>query len=172
MITKLHGKVFNEGGELVGEGACDVDEERGAVTLRPAYNMPALENQHTALRLELEDGSELALSHRVIKLRVNRPDAAPASVYRLFFKSQQPLVPLPRAPLLQEQGTGDQEQGPGMPRAQAGGAPKAPEMRQGRDGRLESIPAELLVAPPAPEEEARLLSPDELPPELRRDLRD
>jgi hypothetical protein len=45
-------------------------------------------------------------------------------------------------------------------------------MRQGRDGRLESIPAELLVAPPAPEEGARLLSPDELPPELRRDLRD
>ena len=50
MIANLFGKITNEHGEMVGEGACEVDEVRGTVTLRPLYETPLLERQHGLLR--------------------------------------------------------------------------------------------------------------------------
>ncbi len=96
MDTTLDGRLYNEGGELIGEGSCQVDDERGSVTLRPPYEMPLLERQHGALRLVLDDGSELSVSDRVLKFRLNLPDAPPGSVYRLSISAQQRLTPWPR----------------------------------------------------------------------------
>ena len=96
MITNLYGKLFNQGGELVGEGTCQVDDDRGSVTLRPPYEMPLLERQSGHLRLILEDGSELALSERVLKFRVSLPGAPPGSLYRMTFSTQQRLSEWPR----------------------------------------------------------------------------
>lgn len=113
MITTVYGKLYNEGGELIGEGSCQVDDERGSVTLRPPYEMPLMERQHGALRLVLDDGSELSVSDRVLKFRLNLPDAPPGSVYRLSISSQQRLSPWPRQPgrTEEQQGTGDKQQG-------------------------------------------------------------
>ncbi len=96
MITTVYGKLYNQGGELVAEGACQVDDDRGSVTLRPPYDMPTLERQHGALRLILEDGSELTVSERVMKFRVALPGAPAGSVYRLSFTGQQRLTQWPR----------------------------------------------------------------------------
>jgi hypothetical protein len=115
MIANLYGKLFNEGGELVGEGACQVDDERGSVTLRPSYDMPLLERQHGLLRLTLEDGSELTLSDRVIRFRMNLPGAPPGAVYRLFLNGQQRLTQWPHLPGQEERGTSNQGPGPGGP---------------------------------------------------------
>jgi hypothetical protein len=93
MIATSYGKLFNEGGELLGEGPCQVDGERGSVTLRPVYDIPELERQHGLLRLELEDGTEMILSYRVIKFRVNWPGMHGPPGYKMFLANQQPLMP-------------------------------------------------------------------------------
>jgi len=91
MISSAFGKVTNEQGEVLAEGACEVDDERGSVTLRPLFDMPLLEREHGAMRLTLDDGSELLLTDRVIHFRVNLPGQRPGSVYRLFIAGQQGL---------------------------------------------------------------------------------
>ncbi len=96
MITSAYGKLYNQGGELVAEGTCQVDDERGSVTIRPPYEMPLLERQHGMLRLELEDGSELTLSDRVLRFRVSLPGAPSGNLYRLTFTTQQRLTEWPR----------------------------------------------------------------------------
>ena len=95
MIANVRGRIFNDDGELVGEGVCQIDDERGNVTLRPNFDIPVLEHQDGTLRLELEDGTELALSSRVIKFRVNLPGPRGGPGYRLFFTEQQRLSPWP-----------------------------------------------------------------------------
>ncbi len=98
MITTSYGKLYNTSGELIAEGACQVDDQRGSVTLRPPYDMPLLERQHGILRLELEDGGEYTLSDRVLKFRMNLPGAPPGNVYRLTFSGQQRLSSWPAPP--------------------------------------------------------------------------
>jgi hypothetical protein len=83
-----YGKLFNDGGELVAEGRCDVDPERGTVNLHPAYDNPYIERQEGLLRLEMEDGAELSLASRVIRFRLNVPGAPQGLSYRLFFSNQ------------------------------------------------------------------------------------
>ncbi len=92
MISSAFGKVMNEQGEIVAEGACEVDDVRGSVTLRPLLDMPLLERQRGALRLFLDDGSELLLTDRVIRFRVNLPGQRPGSVYRMYIAGQQGLA--------------------------------------------------------------------------------
>jgi hypothetical protein len=91
VISSAFGKITNEHGEVVAEGACEVDDERGAVTLRPLFDMPLLERQRGPMRLTLDDGAELLLTDRVIHFRVNLPGERPGSVYRLFIARQQGL---------------------------------------------------------------------------------
>lgn len=91
MISSSFGKIANEQGEIVAEGACEVDDGRGSVTLRPILDMPLLERQHGTLRLFLDDGSELLLTDRVIHFRVNLPGQRPGSIYRMFIAHQQGL---------------------------------------------------------------------------------
>ena len=71
MISSAFGKITNEHGEIVAEGAVEVDEERAAVTLRPILDMPLLERQRGLLRLTLDDGQELSE-----RLYSERPDLA------------------------------------------------------------------------------------------------
>lgn len=107
MISSSFGKIVNENGEIVAEGACEVDDERGSVTLRPLLDMPLLERQRGNMRLTLDDGSELVLTDRVIHFRVNLPGQRPGSIYRLFLARQQGLARWRS----REQGTWDKEQG-------------------------------------------------------------
>jgi hypothetical protein len=84
MITDF-GKLWNEGGELVAEGSCEVDHERGSVTMRPLIDTPLLSRQHGVLRLVLDDGEEYAIvAERIIRFRLNVPGNPPGPAYRLY----------------------------------------------------------------------------------------
>ena|SRR5688572_9275151 len=89
MIYDAYGKLYNDGGEMVAEGNCQVDSERGNVTLRPIIDSPLLSRQQGLLRLVLEDGSEFSLSaDHVIRFRLNVPGVPPGPAYRLVFAGQ------------------------------------------------------------------------------------
>ena len=87
MIRDSFGKLFNEGGEIVAEGSCQVDEENGRVTMRPLIDTPLMSQQHGTLRLALDDGDDVYVSGRVIRFRLNVPGVPPGPAYRLFIQS-------------------------------------------------------------------------------------
>ena len=78
------GKLYNEAGEIVAEGNCQVDAEKGIVTMRPLIDSPLISRQTGLLRLELEDGSEFTLTDRVIRFRLNVPGKPAGAAYRLY----------------------------------------------------------------------------------------
>ncbi len=84
------GKLYNENGEILAEGSCQVDVEKGSVTLRPIVDTPLLSRQRGLMRLELEDGSEFSLTDRVIRFRLNVPGAQPGAAYRLYLVGARP----------------------------------------------------------------------------------
>jgi len=86
VIRDSFGKLFNEGGEIVAEGSCQVDEERGSVTLRPLIDTPLLSRQQGILRLFLDEGDEIPVSARVIRFRLNVPGTPQGPAYRLFIQ--------------------------------------------------------------------------------------
>lgn len=85
MTTSAFGKLFTSGGEILAEGNCQIDEERGSVTLRPLIDTPMLSRETAELRLELENGSQYHLSPRVIRYRLNVPGEPPGFAYRFSF---------------------------------------------------------------------------------------
>jgi hypothetical protein len=91
VIIDSFGKLYNEGGELVAEGNCQVDMDRGSVTLRPIIDTPLLTRQQGLLFLRLDDGTEYAMSDRVIRFRLNVPGQPPGPAYRLVFADQERL---------------------------------------------------------------------------------
>lgn len=93
MSREGFGKLYNEVNELLAEGHCQVDDDRGNVTLRPVVDSPHLARQRGRMRLDLDDGSELLLADRLIRFRLNVPGVAPGAAYRLYFQDQQSLPP-------------------------------------------------------------------------------
>ena len=94
MITDSFGRLFNAEGEIVGEGSCQVDHDKGSVTFRPIVDTPLLQRQHGNLRLELDEGPELEITDRIIRFRLNVPGNPPGAAYRLYFSSAQRLRPI------------------------------------------------------------------------------
>ena len=84
MIVDSFGKLYNDRDEIVAEGTCQVDVERGNITMRPIVDTPLLSRQRGTLRLELDDGSQLLISDRIIRFRLNVPGVPPGAAYRLF----------------------------------------------------------------------------------------
>ena len=84
MITESFGKLYNDAGELVAEGSCQIDHERGSVTLHPVVDTPLLSRQQGLLRLSCEDGSEFAITDHIIRFRLNVPGSQPGPTYRLY----------------------------------------------------------------------------------------
>src|SRR3954464_4078599 len=86
----MFGKILNSHHEIVAEGECDIDRIKGTVSMRPLYDMPLLERQHGVLHLVLDDGTEMALSDRVLHFRLNVPGLPPGSVYKLYITGHGP----------------------------------------------------------------------------------
>ncbi len=93
MARESFGKLYNEGNELLAEGHCQVDDDRGNVTLRPVLDTPLLARQRGPMRLSLEDGTELQLADRLIRFKLNLPGVAPGPAYRLYIEDQANLPP-------------------------------------------------------------------------------
>jgi hypothetical protein len=84
LVIDSFGKLFTQSGEIVAEGSCQVDMERGSVTLRPLVDTPLISREREAMRLVLDDGTELAIRAGIIRFRLNTPGTPPGPAYRLF----------------------------------------------------------------------------------------
>ena len=84
MIVESFGKLYTQSNEIVAEGQCLIDMERGSVTLRPVVDTPMIVRQKGNLRLELDDGTELTIREGIILFRLNVAGAPPGPAYRLF----------------------------------------------------------------------------------------
>ena len=79
----MFGKLYTEHSEIVAEGNCQVDLERGSVTMRPIVDTPLLSRPQANLHLELEDGTSLAIRGQIIRFRLNAPGVPPGPAYRM-----------------------------------------------------------------------------------------
>jgi hypothetical protein len=84
VIVESFGKLYTQHNEIVAEGSCLVDMERGSITMRPIVDTPLISRQRGNLRLELDDGTELTIREGIIRFRLNVAGAPPGPAYRLF----------------------------------------------------------------------------------------
>ena len=59
MVIDSFGKLFTQGGEIVAEGSCQIDMERGTVTLRPLVDTPLISREKEPMQLRLDDANEV-----------------------------------------------------------------------------------------------------------------
>jgi hypothetical protein len=90
--VRLEGKLSNSDGEFIASGPCEIDRERGEVTMWPSWELHMLERERGVLTLELEDGRTLQISdrHLTFKLRGPADQQQRISVYRLRLLSRVP----------------------------------------------------------------------------------
>ncbi len=84
MPFESFGRVFNTAGEIVAEGRCQIDYDRGSVTLHPIYDAPLLTRQQSNLRVELDEGGDVVCKPSVIAFRLNVPGAPAGHSYRML----------------------------------------------------------------------------------------
>jgi hypothetical protein len=84
LVIDSFGKLFTSSGEIVAEGSCQVDLERGSVTMRPQVDTPLISREKDPMRLVLDDGTELPIRGGIIRFRLNTPGTPPGPAYRLF----------------------------------------------------------------------------------------
>lgn len=80
---RTEGKLTNAGGEFIASGPCEVNHERGEVTMWPSWEMHMLERERGELLLTLEDGACLGISDKHLTFKLQGPTEQRISVYRL-----------------------------------------------------------------------------------------
>lgn len=80
---RIEGKLTNAGGEFIANGPCEVNRERGEVTMWPSWEMHMLERERGELTLELADGTLFAISDKHLTFKLQGPTEQRISVYRL-----------------------------------------------------------------------------------------
>jgi hypothetical protein len=81
--VRIEGKLTNAGGEFIANGPCEVNRERGEVTMWPSWEMHMLERERGELRLELNDGTIFGISDKHLTFKLQGPTEQRISVYRL-----------------------------------------------------------------------------------------
>ena len=92
MIVETFGKLFTESGEIVAEGTCQIDMDRGNVTMRPLIDTPLITRHTGPMHLVLDDGTTLQVRSGIIKFNLNVPGTPPGPAYRMTVTN-----PLPAA---------------------------------------------------------------------------
>jgi hypothetical protein len=80
--VRLEGKLTNSEGEFIASGPCEVNRERGEITMWPSWELHMLERERGRLSLSLEDGRVLDLSDRHHTLKLQGPSEQRITVYR------------------------------------------------------------------------------------------
>ena len=80
---RLEGKLTNSEGEFIASGPCEINRDRGEVTMWPSWEMHMLERERGPLLLSLENGTSLHLSDRHLTFKLQGPSEQRISVYRL-----------------------------------------------------------------------------------------
>ena len=101
---RMEGKLTNAGGEFIASGPCEVNGERGEVTMWPSWEMHMLERERGELMLTLEDGSLLGISDKHLTFKLQGPAEQRISVYRLRILERVPehLAAGYKAPVAEE----------------------------------------------------------------------
>jgi len=81
--VRTEGKLTNAGGEFIASGPCEVNHERGEVTMWPSWEMHMLERERGELMLTLDDGTRLGISDKHLTFKLQGPTEQRISVYRL-----------------------------------------------------------------------------------------
>ena len=87
---RLEGKLLNTEGEFIASGPCEVDRDRGEVTMWPSWEMHMLERERGGLILELEDSSRLEISDKHLTFKLTGSTEQRISVYRLRITERVP----------------------------------------------------------------------------------
>lgn len=87
---RIEGKLLNNEGEFIANGPCEIDRDRGEVTMWPSWQMHMLERERGALTLNLDDGRQLFLSDKHLTFKLQGQDDQRISVYRLRIIEQVP----------------------------------------------------------------------------------
>jgi len=104
----MEGKLTNAGGEFIASGPCEVNRERGEVTMWPSWEMHMLERERGELTLTLDDGSRLGISDKHLTFKLQGPAEQRISVYRLRILERVPehLAAGYSAPVAEEDAAG------------------------------------------------------------------
>lgn len=80
---RTEGKLTNTEGEFIASGPCEVNHERGEVTMWPSWEMHILERERGELVLTLTDGTRMGISDKHLTFKLQGPTEQRISVYRL-----------------------------------------------------------------------------------------
>lgn len=83
MILESFGKLFTESGEIIAEGSCLINMERGSVTMHPVIDTPLITRHSGPMHLNLDDGSSFRVRPGIIKYNLNVPGAPAGPAYRM-----------------------------------------------------------------------------------------
>jgi hypothetical protein len=81
--VRIEGKLTNASGEFIANGPCEINRERGEVTMWPSWEMHMLERERGELVLELADGVTFGISDKHLTFKLQGPTEQRVSVYRL-----------------------------------------------------------------------------------------
>jgi len=81
--VRIEGKLRNTDGEFIANGPCEIDRDKGIVTMWPSWELHMLERERGRLTLELADGAALDISEKHLTFKLKGPTEQRVSVYRL-----------------------------------------------------------------------------------------
>lgn len=85
---RQQGKLYNEGGEVIAEGPCELSDEGSRVSMWPTLEKGLFERERGAMTLELECGAALRISERRLRLRINLPHGPRSAIYRMQVEAE------------------------------------------------------------------------------------
>lgn len=80
---RIDGKLTNSDGEFIASGPCEVNRDRGEVTMWPSWTLHMLERERGQLTLDLADGQRMTISDRHLTFKLRAQDNERITVYRL-----------------------------------------------------------------------------------------
>ena len=80
---RVEGKLMNADGEFIANGPCEINRDRGEVTMWPSWELHMLERERGNLTLHLADGHVLDISDKHLTFKLRGPSEQRISVYRL-----------------------------------------------------------------------------------------
>ncbi len=109
---RTEGKLTNAEGEFIASGPCEINRDRGEVTMWPSWELHMLERERGELSLELEDGTRFEISDKHLTFKLRGPVEQRISVYRLRIIERVPehLAAGYSAPVADDDADGDGEE--------------------------------------------------------------
>lgn len=80
---RVEGKLTNQDGEFIASGPCEINRDRGEITMWPSWEMHMLERERGALKLTLDNGMSYDISDKHLTFKLQGPTPQRISVYRL-----------------------------------------------------------------------------------------